>query len=717
MFWWSKASWPATKKEERRHPFFEDIRKLIFLIENPAAGNFDVYRIYGKSLDGDITYVPYDEQNWAGSWDGYVPPNLAKEGWVKIVYKDFTGTEDIYINHKEMSEADLEKHPPIQSDGKLDKRYWRLGVNPNYYCHYNQNAGKPEINAFGRYHVIYHAASAPAGLLSYVCELKAHKWLPRHTHPERQVPPVKYKSGVVKQRRDPALYGVETKNKYISQNPGTQWPRDYEAKYRKITEYVMELGEPDAGVDNQYGLDPKMCEAYQDRAIRTCEHETRYLTEVDQTYIDAWTKREGGEWPVYDRFGARFFCCNGSAFEKVLKNIGHYDWWWDSAYPYIPKALKDLRDAEGPANWPLPCGCWRRTWRHSMGRVGALMWPGESGPPEYHPDHWSVTQQVYDTIPGGNQHEYKVVNNPPDFVLTEEQEAALVKRHDAKASSSAKINGATIVEPHYEIHHDLVNDIWNALKELHLINWPYSSKCWNELVNGVWPEYPQIRDSSLAAYASSRFLFEKYKVWVDNGWDGGMPAKKFGYRSQIMAHDLPPVEYWAEGPYVSDFSFRLAVNLRVPKNKELPGLLSGRLLLRVEWKGMDCTVDPDITCFAPCTFGFENKTLIGVCGHTVYRYDWVALEPRAPFTSGATYNYYMFYGYVLSPWPYTKNGECMDWEWVGPLSDVKFLRSHVTIKVPSYQPDVLQSIFDIDWDKVKESVFEENESNAIKIGL
>lgn len=786
MFWWEQASWPAAKGKERGYRFFEDIRRLIFLLENPAAGNFDVNRIYGKSLDGDITYVPYDENNWAGSWDGYAPPNLAKEGWVKVVYKDHTGAEDIYVNYKKMSEADLDEHPPIKSDGKLDTRYWRLGVNPNYYCHYNQNAGKPEINADGRHFVIYHAGSETYGFLPYVCDLQAHKWLPRHTHPYRQVAPVKYKSGEVKQRRDPALYGVETKNKYISQNLGAQWPRDYEAKYRKITEYVMELGEPDAGIANQYGHDPKMCEAYQDRAIRTMEHETRYLGEVDQEYAAAWTKRQGTEWtgggtsykdgttqwtvaasivyppggaadgtrylcikshlsdvgnqppdpefwttpayrpdlcihqPVYERLGERFFCCNGSAFEKTLKNIGHYDWWWDPAFPYVPKALKDLRDDDGPADWPLPCGCWRRTWRHSMGRVSAIMWPGESEPPEYYPDHWSVTQQVYDTIPGANQHEYKVVNNPPDFVLTEEQEAALAKRHDPKASSSTKVDDITIIGPHYEIHHDLVNDIWNALKELHLVDWSYDSKCWFEVAGQF--DVGDNRETSLAAYALGRFGFEDNKTWYytdqpGSGWGKGM-EEDFGYRMSV--HATSPTEYGPFWEFLPLFSFRLAVNLRVPKTAMLPGLqpglLSGRLLLRIAWKGMDCTVNPDITCYADCEFGFEDKTITGKCGHTTYKCEWIALEPRGPIVSDATYNYYMFYGYTLSPWPYTKNGECMDWEWVGPDMDVKFLQSYVTMKVPGWTVGITRrSVFDIDWNKIPVSVFEELEMNFIKV--
>jgi len=797
MFWWEKANWPAKKMDEVLHPFFEDIRKLIFLLENPAAGNFDIYRFFGKSLDGNITYVPYDEQNWAGSWAGYAPPNLAKPGEITVVYKDHTGAEDIYVNWIEMSEAGLENHPPIQSDNTLDKRYWRLTTNPNYYCHYNHNAGKPKIKADGRYFVIHHAEKSELGQVVYEAydyRDYAYKWLPRHTHPERQVAPVKYKSGIVKQRRDPALYGVEKKHKYITQNLGTQWPRDYADVYRRLTEYVKEFTEPrDEAVElaKQFAHDAKMCEAYQDRAIRTIEHEQQYLAKVDQTYIDAWTRRQGTEYnsgteyfsgteqwatpasivyppgggaegtrylcikrntgnpppnptywttpayrpdlciyqPVYDApgvdvagklYGARFFCCNGSAFEKVLKEVGHYDWWWDSACPFVPRVLTDLREVYPPAEWPLPCGCWRRTWRHSMGRVGALMWPGESGePPEYYPAHWSVTQAVYDAA--NNPTNYRVVNNPPDFTLTEEQEEALKKRHDPRAVSTAKVNGATIIEPHYELHHDLVNDIYDALKELKLIDWTYPSWCW--VKSGTNTNSGEYRDSSLTAYAAGRLSAIAARAWPwpnPNGWEGGM-EETFGYDTEVRCHENAPLGPPKYNPDLVIILDEFALCLRVPKTGLLPGMLSGRLLLRVAWRGIN--TPNSIKRYTECVFGFGDKTLVGVPGDIEWNYAWVALQPGTVVESDDFYNYYWFYGHVLSPWPYTEKGGWMDWVWASD-DYVRYAISQIEIRVPGWpgtaNPDLRtsidkRSIFEIDWDKAPKSVFTELGTNAIEL--
>lgn len=778
MFYWEKANWPAKKTDEVLHPFFEDIRKLIFLLENPAAGHFDIYRFFGKNVGGGI-YAPYDEQNWAGSWAGYAPPNLAKPGEITIVYKDHTNTEDIYVNWIEMSETELENRPPIQSNNKLDTRYWRLGVNSNYYCHFNQNAGKPEIGADGRYHVIHHAEKSELGQVIYEAydyRGPAHKWLPRHTHPERQVAPIKYKSGIAKQRRDPHLYGVEKKHEYITQNLGTQWPRDYADVYRRLTEYVKEFTEPrDEAMElaMQFAHDAKMCEAYQDRAIRTMEHEQQYLAKIDQTYIDAWTRCRGSEWvsdtyysgteqwdlpasivylpggaaegtrylcikshypssdankppnpeywttpayrpdlciyqPVYEPLSARFFCCNGSAFEKVLKEIGRYDWWWDSAYPYVPKVLQDLRDDEGAVNWPLPVGCWRRTWRHSMGRVGALMWPGESGePPEYYPDYMCVTQAIYDAA--NNPNNYRVVNNPPDFTLTDEQEEALKKRHDARAVSTAKVGEAIIIEPHYEIHHDLVNDIYDALKELKLVDWTHPNRCWWKY--GINTNFTELRDSSLAAYAAGRNSAIAAKTWSSNNWEGGM-EETFGYHAEVRCYENAPFDP-KYNPKEVNINIEFALCLRVPKTGFLPGMLSGRLLLRVAWRDGDAS--NSIKRYTKCVFGFGDKTLVGVPGDIEWNYAWVALQPGTVVESDDLYNYYWFYGHVLSPWSYTEKGGWMDWVWAAD-DYIRYAISQIQIKVPDWTVNInRRSIFEIDWDKVLKSVFIELETNAIEL--
>lgn len=130
--------------------------------------------------------------------------------------------------------------------------------------------------------------------------------------------------------------------------------------------------------------------------------------------------------PLYVQFSDILHRCNSSAFEKVLKNIGEYDWYWDpnatvSWYLYQQHYLsltEHMGNPEGPGleesirKWPLPRGCWRRIWRYTQswdtrrdpatgkyyrnqlsrfgkeidinGKQVSMMWPGELGdPPGY----------------------------------------------------------------------------------------------------------------------------------------------------------------------------------------------------------------------------------------------------------------------------------------------------------------------------------------------
>jgi len=420
-FWWEESDKPIVKGDERTYHLFEDIRKLMALIENPKMGAIDIERQYGTKVGEN--YIPYDSDNWVGLWDGYaVDP--ANPGEVMVLYKDASNEEDIYVNFVEMTEVNLDAHPPIKGDGQLDSTYWKLAVNPNIYSHYNYNAGKPSIGASGRYIVIYHAASETCELSAYTSILKAHKWLPRHTHPYRQVAPLEDES-VITQRRNPQLFGVEIKDEHITQSIGTAWDRSKRTvghepckRPRRLSEYVLEAGEPndpasDCESSGQCAEDPKMNEAYQDRVIFTIEqYGSLFLKEVDANFITAWEADNESydpanniNHPVYARLDDKYWHCNVSAFELVLREIGNFDWWWDTSHPAVSWELYD-NNQDDPGSWPLPRGCWRRTWKHSMGRVGVgtKMWPQESGdPPGYSESKFIVTQAVYDDIPVENR--------------------------------------------------------------------------------------------------------------------------------------------------------------------------------------------------------------------------------------------------------------------------------------------------------------------------
>ena len=134
---------------------------------------------------------------------------------------------------------------------------------------------------------------------------------------------------------------------------------------------------------------------------------------ASELYVPDYFKTD----PVYVQLSDYLHHCNSSAFEKVLKDIGYYDWYWDpnAAVPWWMYQkhyyLMTLHLADPEAGWdemaeqryPIPRGCWRRIWRYTMswdesrsqksrygkeieidGKQVSMMWPGELGdPPGY----------------------------------------------------------------------------------------------------------------------------------------------------------------------------------------------------------------------------------------------------------------------------------------------------------------------------------------------
>ncbi len=85
------------------------------------------------------------------------------------------------------------------------------------------------------------------------------------------------------------------------------------------------------------------------------------------------------------------FGCNESGFEVYKKNSGSYDWYFDDVYTYNPlqheialAVIAEFSPIQGgytAANYPLPVGTWRRTWKYSLGRIRPLIRPQEMGAP------------------------------------------------------------------------------------------------------------------------------------------------------------------------------------------------------------------------------------------------------------------------------------------------------------------------------------------------
>lgn len=515
--------WPLSSGEEVSSEHFEQIRKNIWLIEHPCAGNIDTTIKYGKWVGNSSTfqYVEYTYQNW-DDWNVGADYHYGSP-IVKFRWGPGADEVDIFIWNSEGTGEKINQNPPVMG-GQLNRNFWLLGVDPNKYSHWNKNAGRPDIGAEHRYifrdqgdHFYIEEPDGPGWCYGY---WEAWRELPVHTNPFEQIPHIK-QGGVDEARHYPAEQEKDWITKQIRPvmerkykdgfvgDPPTFWVHNEDRE--TVSEYVYTKGDPVGSM--QIGpdrIDPKYNQALQDRVIHCIERNYQYLKAVDdewkqsfnfsstygqnidpdydngcccvenyrETYRGTWTyspsgwyyKGEivyhnfywyrciqdqyadgaddapdtaGGEdyWakprhqpdyidsdPIYIQFASYLFNCNCSAFEKVLKCIGNYDWYWaeekeyqfDERYEERPAMpwwlyqkyyyLMTLHRADPDAGWgkkaeerwPLPVGCWRKVWRYTMcwdhdrevgqkGRLGkvididgekvSMMWPGDLGPP------------------------------------------------------------------------------------------------------------------------------------------------------------------------------------------------------------------------------------------------------------------------------------------------------------------------------------------------
>lgn len=500
---------PLVKGDETQSIHYAAIRERMWVVEHYCAGNIDTTIAYGKWA-GDASRFLYIEWG-ANHWGGWNPETEYHPGFPIVKYRWGGHPEkvDIFVFNSTARGNVLDVNPPIVN-GKLNN-LWLLTVDPNKYAHWNFNAGRPDIEAEGRWIISQHGYDEVEGWL--YGKWKAYQELPVHTDPYEQIPHIRDSSGV-RARHHPA----ERNREDISIKLQTQGRRSYHDgfigtppnetywfdRFRSdmVSEYTRLNGDPADSI--QQGPDyrePKKNSAFQDRIQHLIEQNYKYITKVDEDWKLAWQYwyvygiemsvdniagcsnpvynraaggykvpedgwgyksfyvkgnvvwwwnnfyvciQDGGEhyepgvasgweeyWthvlyqpnyikthPMYVQFSDPLFYCNSSAFEKVLKNIGHYDWYWDTnaevpwwmyqRYYYL--MTEELVDPGGQGfmqdalqRWPKPRGCWRRIWRYTQnwdktrnqksrfgkeinidGKMVSMMWPGELGnPPGY----------------------------------------------------------------------------------------------------------------------------------------------------------------------------------------------------------------------------------------------------------------------------------------------------------------------------------------------
>ena len=102
--------------------------------------------------------------------------------------------------------------------------------------------------------------------------------------------------------------------------------------------------------------------------------------------------------PATIDYNSELHGCNESGSELFLKNLGQFDWYYDDDTPYVPLSIIEAATAHEAAiqepaesglsadllltKWDAkPIGTYRRTWKHTLGRVSPWMRSKEMGEP------------------------------------------------------------------------------------------------------------------------------------------------------------------------------------------------------------------------------------------------------------------------------------------------------------------------------------------------
>ncbi len=349
---------PVLEKTEQLYNSFEDIRKWLWLKMMVTAfgspGHID--------LDSWATANIADYGDWGTYWAGGDSGQEYDPAEVVVQYKGILFVLDTMITR-----ANIRVTPPInEGDGKLNS-YWQVYYDPNKYCHFDPTAGETIGGDFEYRKIV----TIDAG--DTVWTTKCHYFLPPTLDPHKILRPICDNGSCVDR-----FNFIELTRKVITGNIHSDFENVWAAASGEaFTQFNIVGGDPQPGSDN---YEPKIYAPYQDAVMAAIERAGDvYKLEVDQSFIDMWEIFEGAydadvnvNDPIYFEMGgigSVYWQCNGSAFELALKKISSFDWYWDEKHSYLPKWLDAMNDGGDWDGHPIyPIGCWRRTWKYSMGR-------------------------------------------------------------------------------------------------------------------------------------------------------------------------------------------------------------------------------------------------------------------------------------------------------------------------------------------------------------
>ncbi len=278
---------------------------------------------------------------------------------------------------------------------------WHRTVNPYLYHPYDKNSHRRIVRTHYDSETDDH----------YIYDNPACDWLPIQVDPKEQAEPVLYRDT---SRRRWIYKGKVAFDKAQLTDIASMGPIRalYDEQYPNTNQYRCDTPYqeyPDSREAFDDRVNPKLTSGALQSMVEYYASALEWYAPVDATYRANWLARNaaagdplsGGDYPCYNKtYGESgtynpaknpaqpsyaslshvHFGCNGSALEKLLKELGRYDWYFDTATPYTPgwalTARWDMIHTGSPppgldyANkaYPKPTGTWRRTWKYSLGK-------------------------------------------------------------------------------------------------------------------------------------------------------------------------------------------------------------------------------------------------------------------------------------------------------------------------------------------------------------
>ncbi len=425
-YYWSEE-FPCTAAdflEGNGWKYLESCRKMIYLLQFPKAGSYDVIQFDGIGMDATNqdgsgqTLLDWINDNWnsIGTDPAQIPDDIiiclnydGEEYYLQPCYAwSLTGMQQKDVNEALINSCPCqldtaEAKESLQNNnswGNLTTGGWIRVANPNRYYHFSHNSARfRQFNSYNDY-----SDSSEHSLH------KSYLYLPQEYDPRMYLPHlIAMDTGDLKGQHTPyelGLLGITNPSTlgvaFPSSRFGYQrWMGDDPVPPFVSSQYALNIGVPasdnhwEPNADEYTFQDAKYCAALQNCAMRAIDS-SGTASDINDVWINNYIANGGDINDITNRvFFANNndmeFACNGSTFEKYLEMSGEYDWAFVTHLPYIPEnifasiKLENLENDQAQMDainsfFASIKGTWRKIWKYSLGLPPGTMVVQESCP-------------------------------------------------------------------------------------------------------------------------------------------------------------------------------------------------------------------------------------------------------------------------------------------------------------------------------------------------